>query len=63
VSVFSEDTDSTFHFNALYVRKGLLLSQRSNATMYSYRDTANFLTKKKKKQKDSTKYKQNKYQC
>jgi hypothetical protein len=60
VSEFSEGMDSTLRFNAIYARKALLLSEHSNGTMYSYRDIANFLIKKE--QKDSTKYKQNKYQ-
>jgi len=45
VSIFSEDIDSTLHFNAIYGRKDLLLSECSNATMYSYRDIAILLTK------------------
>jgi len=43
--MFSVDIYSNLHFNAIYGRKGLLLSERSNATTYSYRDIANFLTK------------------
>jgi hypothetical protein len=47
VSIFSEDIDSTLHFNAIYARKGLLLSEHSNATVNNYGDTENFLTKEK----------------
>jgi len=52
VSLFSEDIDSTVHFNAIYTRKGLLLSEHSNAILYSYRDTANFLTKEEEEEEE-----------
>jgi hypothetical protein len=58
--ILSEDTDSTLEFNAIYERKGLLLNERSNATMHSCGDIVNFLARTK--QRDNTKYTQNKYQ-
>jgi hypothetical protein len=52
VSIFSEVIDNTVHLNAIYARKGLLLSEHSNATMCSYRDIANLLTKEEEEEEE-----------
>jgi hypothetical protein len=50
-SFFPKYINSTIPFNSIYERKGQLLNEHSNTSIYKYADTAQLLNKGRKSRK------------